>query len=429
MSPMWWYTLCVLVLWIVNPELRRLHDWAFGFSQVEIISLLPIMSLVPHAWSLTMGGGWKRLPPSMAMAAWLWIGGFLYAFLLALLNGNLFAGTYAFLTFVIPIGLGLWVAADQTPMSVSYARITKVLFGLTTILSVYGIIQYLFLPPWDAFWLQNVSAQGSLSFGKPLPYQVRVFSMLNSPGPFGCFLACILLMSLPALSVRRPLLLAQVPFWLIAFGLSLDRTGWLMFALGLCVYACFSPRPVVLVTMVGASAALLAAVMAVLPGVIGNDLIVTSINDRFGSFSSLESDDSAEQRQALVGDGLGQFFSAPLGRGLGITGTSTKLGEAGATSDFDSGFLARLIEMGVPGSLLYSSTFALMFFTLLRLWHSAKKHADTAMQGVTAMAIALELSLLSLLISGDLSGLPLLLLWLLVCMAVQGGMRLPAALV
>src|SRR4030081_1469123 len=100
-------------------------------------------------------------------------------------------------------------------MSVSYARVTKVLFGLTTILSVYGIIQYVFLPPWDAFWLQNVSAQGSLSFGKPFPFQVRVFSMLNSPGPFGSFMACILHMVFPTFAPPRPSLLAQMPFWLI----------------------------------------------------------------------------------------------------------------------------------------------------------------------------------------------------------------------
>jgi putative inorganic carbon (HCO3(-)) transporter len=426
MSRMWWYTLSVLVLWIVNPELRRLHDWAFGFSQVEIISLLPLVSLGPHVWSLTMGGGWKRLPPAMAMAAWCWIGGFLYAFLLALLNGNLFAGTYSFLTFVVPIGLGLWVAADQTPMSVSYVRITKVLFGLTTILSVYGIIQYVFLPPWDAFWLQNVSAQGALSFGKPFPYQVRVFSMLNSPGPFGSFMACMLLMSFPTIGPPRTSLLAQMPFWLIAFGLSLDRSGWLMFAVGLFVFVCLSPRPAMVVTMIAASTALLAILLTVLPGVIGNDMIFTSINDRLGSFSSLESDDSAEQRQALIGNGLEDFLSAPLGRGLGITGTSAKLGEAGATLDYDNGFLARLIEMGVPGSLLYGSTFAVMFFALLRLWRRAKRNADAAIQGVAAMAIGLEFALLSLLVSGDVSGLLVLLLWLLVCMAVQDGRR-PAA--
>jgi len=415
----------VLGLWTVNPELRRLHDWYFGFSQVEIMSLLPLLSLFPYAWSLSVGGGWKRLHPSLAMIAWLWIGGFSYALLLAVLYGNILSGTYTFVDFILPIGLGLWIAADEAQMSISRPRIMRMLFGMTTVLSVYGIIQYIFMPPWDAFWLYSVNMQGAFSFGDPEPFQVRVFSMLNSPAPFAVFMAIMLLMSLPELSMRRPLLLAQVPIWLIAFGLSMDRSGWIFFAVGAVAYAFFTPRPGILVMTIAACTALLIGLMNFVPAVFGNDLFVTTINERLGSFSSLDRDDSAQQRQAQIGYALGEFLEAPLGRGLGVIGgNATKLSNGAAPIGLDNGYLSRLVEMGAPGSLLYGATFVLIFATLLKIWRTAKRIGDTMLQGVTGMTIAIECGILCFLLSGDVSGLPLLLFWLCICMVVgQGEMQ------
>jgi hypothetical protein len=54
MSGMWWYTLAVLVIRVINSELRRLCDWKFGFSQVEILAVLPPVCLIPGIYSLTL---------------------------------------------------------------------------------------------------------------------------------------------------------------------------------------------------------------------------------------------------------------------------------------------------------------------------------------------------------------------------------------
>ena len=76
MSRMWLYTYGALVLWVVNPELRRIFDWRFGYSALDVFPLLPFIAVLPHLWSLTYGGGWRRLSRPLLIATWVWLGAF-----------------------------------------------------------------------------------------------------------------------------------------------------------------------------------------------------------------------------------------------------------------------------------------------------------------------------------------------------------------
>jgi putative inorganic carbon (hco3(-)) transporter len=430
MSPMWVYTLGVLVLWIINPELRRLYDWRVGYSAVELISLLPLLSVVPHLWSLTIGGGWRRLPRPIAFAAWLWVSAFFYGFALALANGNTLPGAYAFANFVFPVGVGLWIAADDEPFARAYLRITRLLFTVTTLVSIYAIVQWVVVPPWDAYWLRSVAAdQRVASFGRAEPYQIRVFSVLNSPGPFGSFMATMLLLSLPRLSLKRPLLLAQIPLWLVAFGLSLDRSGWLMLATGALVYLVVAPRRIVLLAAVAASGALLAAGIIILPELTGNDRVSTLVGTRIATLADLNSDRSAQDRAGLYSRGTVDFGSAPMGRGLGVVGTSAKLGEARTTIDFDSGVLARLIELGFPGILLLAGAIAALAATFFGIATRPPAGGELDGRNIAASALALVAGILELELAGDVAVLLVLMLWLFAALAVRSGEFSPVRLV
>jgi hypothetical protein len=190
---MWVYTLGTLVLWVVNPELRRVFEWRFGYGTIDVFPVLPFLAVLPHVFSLTYGGGWQRLPRPLMFASWVWLGAFCYAFSLAIVNGNAAPGAYSMCNFVLPLGLGLWIAADGASARDAMSRVTRVAFVLTSVISVYGIVQYAVAPEWDRFWLKHVIAGGASSFGRPEPLQIRVFSMLASPGPFGGFMALMLL--------------------------------------------------------------------------------------------------------------------------------------------------------------------------------------------------------------------------------------------
>ncbi len=410
---MWRYTLGCLVLWVLNPELRRLYDLYFGFSQVQFIAVLPLLSLTPHAWQLLFRGGWRRLPRMLAIAAWVWIGAFAYGLVTAFLSGNVLPGVYEFITFIYPLGIGLWVAADDAPFVLAYKRLTSVIFALATFTSIYGIYQYVIAPPWDCYWLKEVIATGSTSFGRPAPFEIRVWSTLNDPGSFSLFLAVALLFVLPELTLRRPLLLLQVPFWFIAFGLTLVRTGWLMFAIGTAFYLVLSPgRAKVLVTF-SIAAAMIVGIVAVLPAVIGNDTMLTSLITRFSTLQNLDEDESRQERQALYSYAPQIILGAPFGAGLGIVGGATRLGSSGTTTDFDSGWLARSLEMGLPGLALYIVPQVLLFGTAFQVWLRGRSEKDTVMQSVAAIAAAHFAAFVLLEFAHDANGLPTMAFWLI----------------
>ncbi len=425
MSRMWQYTIFTLGLWLVSAELRRLFDWQFGFSNISVIAVLPILACIPHLIALTLGGAWRRLPGPLAAAAWCWAGGFSYALVLAGITGNVLPGCVAFAGFVFPIGVGLWIASEDVPRSVAIRRVTRVLFAGTTAVSIYGIIQYVVVPPWDGFWLRSVNAQGGpMSFGTPEPFAIRVFSTFSSPGPFAAFLACMLLLALPYLTSKRPWRLAQVALWLVALGLTFGRTGWLMFALGLAVYVFFATRRGTLLAAVAICVMLILGGLAIVPSAAASDRFTSGFLARFQTLSELGDDRSANDRRNLYAEGLGEFEAAPLGRGLGVIGLATKLGDAGRTTDFDSGILARMIEMGTPGALLLLAAFVGCFGTLLSGWAEARSR-EVGRQNAAAAAIAILAAIAANEFSGDVGGILALLLWLNVSLAFPP-QRVPA---
>jgi len=415
---MWYYTLAVISLWIVSPELRRIYDWRHGFSEVSFFSALPLLAVLPHVLSLTYGGGWKRLSRPISIAASLWISGFTYALILGLIDGNGFAALYAYLNFVLPIAVGLWMAADAVPFHVAIVRVTRFLFAAATVVSFYGLYQFARLPPWDAAWLNNI-ARESRSFGLPMPYEVRVFSVLNSPGLLGTVLAATLIASLPFLSVRKPWILVQAPLWIVALGLSRDRTGWVMLVVGFVVYFAISRGRVMLLGSVGALALLFVAALGVATFYTGNTHVLDTMTDRLDSFQDPSHDVSVIDRERLYENGLGDLASAPLGQGLGLYGTATKLSASARTTDLDSGVLGRFIEMGFPGALMMAASLGLIALSSLLLMLEARKRGDGRACAIMAVAIATEASFLVLELSLDASGLMFVYLWILAALALR----------
>ncbi|MGD0476239.1 MAG: O-antigen ligase family protein [Candidatus Velthaea sp.] len=417
---MWRYTLGVVALWVVNPEIRRLYDWRIGSFEIGLLSILPLLALMPHVWSLTIGGGWRRLPPTAAFAAWIWLGAFVYGLFVAVLSGNGISGAYDFLNFVLPAGVGLWIAADGTPGPVAYRRVTGMLFGLATFTSVYGIVQYCAPFPWDKFWLDSLLAANppAQAFGYPAPFQMRVFSTFSDVGAFAFFLALVLLLVLPKVRLARPLLLAQVPIWFVAFALTLVRTGWLMFAVGTIAYVVCAPRRGQFVLTLALSAALIAGLVMLLPTLTGNDDVLTSLNTRVATFSDLDHDRSHSARENLYDNGVRIVATAPLGRGLGVIGTATRLSAGGEPTDFDSGVLGRLLEMGVPGFVLYVMTFIVLVSAAVRVLLEAQRSEDVERQTLAASALSLAAAIVFLHLSHDPGALTWLVFWAVECLAV-----------
>ncbi|MEM5591073.1 hypothetical protein AAHH67_03935 [Niallia circulans] len=88
--------------------------------------------------------------------------------------------------YVIPFLLFIY-SASLSKHEMKYRDIwISSLSTIAVFLSIYGWIQYFYLPEWDKLWMENVEMN---SIGIAEPMNFRIFSTVNSPGPFALFLS------------------------------------------------------------------------------------------------------------------------------------------------------------------------------------------------------------------------------------------------
>ena len=112
--------------------------------------------------------------------------GVLYGFVVGVLLHPSAEVAFGLLNWITPLRLEAHVAIDWPNYERNKAAILSSFVWGAAAVGVYGIYQFLVAPPWDAFWLQNVTKRFTdPSFGRPEPIMIRIWSTLNAPGPFG----------------------------------------------------------------------------------------------------------------------------------------------------------------------------------------------------------------------------------------------------
>jgi hypothetical protein len=244
--------------------------------------------------------------------------------------------------------------------------------------AVYGWVQFIVMPGWDAFWMNNEHLR---SIGKPVALEVRVYSTLNSPGPAGQFFAAGLAAMLVNKRWRGPLGWLGVALVASVLALTLVRTSWLTIASFVVVYAILTGGPSLkqLTISIGALIAVLYFMLPYLPG--GDQ-----IEDRVATMSNLNTDYSYNDRAQFTQEALNEYLSNPLGTGLGSTGIGTRLdngGRMGEDGVFDNGFLALLLTFGTPGFLALCG----FFYNLGRyLWQERLVDQSSLISAGTGLA-------------------------------------------
>ena len=406
------YSSFVLVWWIFNPELRRLVDWRIGFSSISIISIVPLVLLAPFAFDLVFLNQWKRLPFVLRIAVWIWLGAFGYSYFISIITLDVLPGAFTLANFLFPMSLGLWLATrSEISPDQSLEHIYRLLFWSATVLGVYGIIQYVFVPPWDADWMIN---SGLRSIGKPAPFQVRVFSALNSPNVFGNYMFVALAVVIPKLTPKPKLsLLIQVAIWLAAFALSQDRSAWLAVGVAFVVFLLLSPTRLLAlggaVLFVGVATAMTLS----LSTITGSSNATKNFVTRISSLQDPSQDVSALDRERQYGEASSDFRENILGQGLGITSVATKLSNKGTTTSLDTGIFSRYLEMGIFGGTLFFMGLLVPVVAGVDALIRAKALGERQLAARISMAIGVLLAALSLEISGDFqAGLIGILTWI-----------------
>lgn len=373
------YLELVLWLWLLTPFARRVVDLGTGYTSVSPVLLAPpLASLVALAPVLSRS---RPVPPALRAYFAVSLPVLGYGTAVGVVENGAGPALVALLGWLAPLALGMWVAGRGPDDRELRDVVTRVAVWGSLVTGAYAVVQFLVLPRWDAFWMQNA---GLNSIGNPAPLEVRVFSTLNSPGPYATTAAALLTVALGARSRgRMPALVAGG----VGLALSLVRAAWGAFVLAALVLGLRSGSKVLSRVVLG-----LGVPLVVLSSVGGP--LQKAVVSRFQSSTQAgTSDESFVDRVAFYGRTLPAVLSDVVGHGLGAVGTATKLsnaqGQLGKNGNFDSGLLEHLYTFGVAAGLLL---LGLLIGVVVATWRAAARrdgYAQACAAGAAAIAVQL----------------------------------------
>lgn len=399
----WWQ-------WLLSPEVRRLVDFQIGFQSISPVMLSPylaglfsILGVLKYA---------RRLKRKDTIYFVLIIFSIFYAYMVGLVKNGILSSTYGMLSFLIPLAIGLEVILRRERYRDIANQMQETFLWSLTILSFYGLYQYFFMPPWDAYWM-GATAKILNSIGVPEAGKVRVFGPLNAPGPYAMVLMSLLLY-VPSMKKGKGLRPIGFILGFIAFGLSLVRSAWGGWAIGLAYYLWMSKRSinvhilralfVIIIAFLMSATLISASLMSV-----SIPMVSQHLEKRFDTLSDLAQDTSFKARVKFYEDLGPTLMNYPVGAGLGGAGLATKLSSnnhALQHYDFDSGIMYIPYTYGWLGAILFFGGLLGIFFSVLDVSRKANDLFTT-----TAVAVFLG-GVAQLLFFNVLSGVSGLVIWM-----------------
>ena len=366
-----WYAGLIVWLFAATPLVRRLADQQTGYDPANPILLAPYLALlvsVPFALDTLL---FRRTAPRVAFVLVLASAG--YGMALGVLDGRLISGIVDGLKWTAAPVFCLALMSGRIPTGPMVAVAVASLSLAGAAMGLYGVAQFVFPLPWDVTWALAVDIA---SFGRPEPYQIRVFSTMNSPGSLGIFL-----LAATVLSLRVPPILAIPSAALALAGLALTqyRAIWSATVLGvLFVVLAGSGRHRGRVGILALGVVTLGALAAT--GIVEiPHQIETTLQDRVRSLTQLGSDFSGEDRLRQYSVLLDQ--QTILGEGLALASNARAL-DGKLVVAIDSGIIEILRSLGV----LFGPAFLL---GLAAITVAAMRSRNLGADGVLLKAVVL----------------------------------------
>ncbi len=332
----------VVWLWMLAPLVRRIVEYRAGGTASLIIASpflacgVPILLNASSLAELFSPEGYPILFAAAGMLYGLGIG-------IALHNHiPVIAIELAF--WIAPLFFAFFLILFRREVREIRASIERAFIWGTIAIGVYGLYQYLVLAPWDAFWIEN---SGLVSIGLPEAQQLRVFSTMNSPQGLAAFLVGGIFIAVLSRSWLKWL---AIPLASVSLLLTQSRTSFYGFAAGF----------ILLVFGLPAKQKLQVAIVSVLSVILVLGALEGDRKDvlfaRLQTVTAPSEDGSFSIRMAGYAVLLPQMLSNPFGAGLGIDTSSANSplevnGEG--LGNGDSGIIALLFGLGIPGTLVY----------------------------------------------------------------------------
>jgi len=360
-------------LWFITPFIRRLAEWRGGgtLTAVMIAPYVAIcvagLALVPRLSQVLTR---RTMPLLFALAA------VCYGIFVGILHLKFTGLPQAVIAWVLPPIFALFLFGERTGYEAIYKAFERTMVAGLFVIGAYGIYQFFLLPEWDAQWMIQSDLQ---SIGLPEPFQVRVFSTLNSPQVFGAFCAAGLLIALRSnLKIRY----FAIPVGFISLILSLSRTAWMGLSAGIIyVFCMISNRQRVRIVMAAGCCFAVSLVALQVPEV---KSIVTM---RFNSLTDPQHDSSYEARVHDYNTVVQTMIDNPFGHGLSADASSGDQSDpAEAVVQQDSSITAALFSLGILGTVIFALGLLLLGFGIF-----SKQESSSALTGARAMLLSLAI--------------------------------------
>ncbi|MFC1548657.1 glucose-6-phosphate isomerase [Candidatus Omnitrophota bacterium] len=342
----WW-------IWFLNPLVRRVVDYQVGWDPLNPVTLTPY--LVTMLTFLTFFRWFQRLFSSAGFPLGIILTGIGYGYFIGIVKNGALSASYDLLMWMAPVLFAIHLMYFWRQYPQFRDIITRTFVWGIMVMGLYGIFQFFAPPVWDRYWVQN-APMGSIGFAEP--FLLRIFSTLNSPGPFANVMLAGLLLIFSGKGLIR--IFAAIPGY-TSFFLSLVRAAWGGWLAGIIFMAVNATgrlrmRLIALSLIMG---------LLIFP-LLSFGPIAERINERFRTFGFLRWDASLSRRVEFHSEYMGRAFGNILGEGFGSTGVATKLsgkvGELGRFGDFDSGVMHIPFVLGWPGTFLYLGGLILLLF-------------------------------------------------------------------
>ncbi len=380
-SFVWW-------LWLMVSVVRRLSDYTGGYTEPSPFLLAPF--LVTAITAITFAQSILKTLREGGFPFLLTFVGLFYALLIGIAQEfSIVSIVKSLLGWATPPLMGFYLFVNWRDYP-SYRNVTqRTLVWAVLVIGCYGIFQYLTAPEWDMLWLAK---SGFTSAGRPEPMGFRIWSTLNSPGPFGNIMKSSLLV---LFSVRSGVLVPSLISGYLAFLLSLIRSAWGGGFVGVVVLLAsmkskHQMQIFVMIAVFGIAIFALASIDS-----------FSAIGDRLESLTRLESDGSANIRLRTFGLLIDDALASFVGKGIG-------------DRHYDWGIFIFLFNLGWFGTFFYAGG---MLMLVLRLFQGNDGRNDkfVAVARAVVLSTIIQLPFGSVII--DSSGL---MLWVMLGMGLAG---------
>ena len=338
-----WYLGLIVMIFASTPMVRRLVDEQTAWDPSNPVLLSPYLACCFCV--LDFGRLFTSKRPRVTAPYIVVICCVGYGLILAVIDERLLSGLVDAMKWSAGPLVAIYTLSNPSLVDRNHKVITSVLTFVALFASVYGIAQYVQPFSWDAEWVKNVQDLGLDSIGVALPFSLRVFGTMNSPGSLAALISAGILVTL---NRRLVLALPIIGIMILCLLLTLYRAVWAGTLIGLLYIMMVASAKVRL--RLGLALAVSCLIMTsslLLPQ------LTEGISDRISGLNHLSSDASGASREHQYEAFLGSDVSDIIvGQGLATNGASRRLdGKSGAF--IDGGFLEIFSSLGLfIGTLL-----------------------------------------------------------------------------